>query len=47
MSDNIEFAKMFYATALAAQASNRDITIQTNGVESGYLKFTRVWLSAQ
>lgn len=46
MSENIEFAKMFYATALAAQASGRDVTIQMHDVEIGYLKFSRIWLSA-
>jgi len=46
MSDNLEFAKMFYSTALAAQASGREVNIQMRGTQSGYLKFDRIWLSA-
>ena len=44
--DNPEFARMFYSTALAAQASGRNVTIQMRGSQSGYLKFDRIWLSA-
>jgi|GEM_PF-797177 len=46
IATNPEFAKMFYSTALAAQASNRNVTIQMRGNQSGYLKFDRIWLSA-
>lgn len=46
ISENVEFAKMFYATALAAQASGRDVIIQMHDVEIGYLKFSRIWLDA-
>jgi hypothetical protein len=46
MSDNLEFAKIFYSTALAAQASGREVNIQMHGTQSGYLKFDRIWLSA-
>lgn len=46
MSTNIEFAKMLYATALAAQTSGREISIQMHGVEAGYLKISRIWLDA-
>lgn len=46
MSDNPDFAKLFYSTALAAQASGRDVTIQMRGNQSGYLKFDRIWLAA-
>ena len=40
-----EFAKLFYSTALAAQASKRSVSIQMRGSESGFLKFDRIWLS--
>jgi hypothetical protein len=46
VSDNPEFAKLFYSTALAAQASGRDITMQLRGEVGGYLKFDRIWLYA-
>lgn len=39
-----EFAKLFYSTALAAQASGRNVSIQMRGVQSGYLKVDRIWL---
>ena len=45
ISDNPEFAKLFYSTALAAQASGRPVSIQMRGVISGYLKFDRIWLA--
>ena len=45
VSDNPEFAKLFYSTALAAQASGRNISIQMRSSESGYLKFDRIWLN--
>jgi hypothetical protein len=41
-----EFAKMFYSTALSAQATNRNVGIQMRGVDSGYLGFDRIWLAA-
>jgi len=46
MDKNQEFAKAFYSTALAAQASGRKVTIQMRNVQSGYLEFDRIWLSA-
>lgn len=46
MSENPDFAKMFYSTALAAQASGRDVTIQMHGTYAGYLKISRIWLQA-
>ncbi len=46
ISDNPEFATMFYSTALAAQASGREITIQMRNTLNGYLKFDRIWLAA-
>lgn len=45
VNDNPEFAKLFYSTALAAQASKRKVTIQMRGITHGYLKFDRIWLS--
>ena len=46
VSENPEFAKMFYSTALSAQATNRNVSIQMHGTYGGYLKFDRIWLSA-
>ena len=46
VKENPEFAKLFYSTALAAQASGRDVIIQMRGNQSGYLKFDRIWLYA-
>lgn len=46
ISNNPEFAKLFYSTALTAQASGRDVTIQLRGVQSGYLQADRIWLPA-
>ncbi len=45
LSENPDFAKLFYSTALAAQASGRNIAIQMRGTKDGYLKFDRIWLS--
>lgn len=45
LSENPEFAKLFYATALAAQASKRPVQIQMRGTLSGYMKADRIWLS--
>lgn len=44
VSDNPDFAKLFYSTALAAQASGRNVNIQMRDVQNGYLKFDRIWL---
>jgi hypothetical protein len=44
ISKSPEFAKMFYATALAAQASGRNVTVQLRG-NGGYLEIDRIWLS--
>ena len=46
LSDNPEFAKLFYSTALAAQATNRQVTLLMRGNFGAYLKFDRIWLSA-
>ena len=45
ISDNPEFARMFYSTALAAQSSKRNVTVQLRGAISGYMKIDRIWLS--
>ncbi len=46
VDDNPEFAKLFYSTALAAQSTGRNITIQMRGVLNGYLIIDRIWLYA-
>lgn len=45
ITDNPEFAKLFYSTALAAQASQRNVQIQMRGTISGYMKVDRIWLA--
>lgn len=45
VSTNSEFAKLFYSTALSAQATDRNVSIQMHEVQSGYLKFDRIWLA--
>jgi hypothetical protein len=45
VSENPDFAKLFYSTALAAQASGRSVTIQMRGTHGSYLKFDRIWLN--
>ncbi len=45
ISENPEFAKLFYSTALAAQASKRNVTIQMRGTYGAYLKMDRIWLN--
>ncbi len=45
ITDSPDFAKMFYSTALAAQASKREISIQMRGTQNGYMKVDRIWLS--
>jgi len=44
IDDNPEFAKFFYSSALAAQASGRRIIVQMRGNSSGYLKIDRIWV---
>lgn len=46
ISFNPEFAKMFYSTALAAQISNREVSIQMSGSLSGYLQLNRIWINS-
>jgi hypothetical protein len=45
LSDNPDFAKLFYSTALSAQATGRSVTVQMRRIKSGYLQFDRIWLS--
>ncbi len=45
VDNNPEFAKLFYSTALAAQASGRNILIQMYGTQNGYPQFDRIWLA--
>ena len=45
VSENPDFARMLYSTALAAQASKRNITIMTPSTYIGYLKIDRIWLA--
>lgn len=44
-AENPDFAKLFYSTALAAQASGRSISMQMRGTISNYMKFDRIWLA--
>jgi hypothetical protein len=46
VADNPDVAKMFYSTALSAQATGRNIGMQMTGVSSGYLKFDRMSLAS-
>jgi len=39
-----DFAKLFYSTALSAQASGREVTIQMRGTLAGRLKVDRIWI---
>ena len=45
LTDNPDFAKLFYSTALSAQASKRNVTIQMRGTHSSYVKMDRIWLA--
>lgn len=40
-----DFAKLLYSTVLAAQSTNRLITVQMRNVDNGYMKIDRIWLS--
>lgn len=44
LSDNPDFAKLFYSTALSAQTSKRSVSIQMRGTHGGYVKMDRIWL---
>ena len=47
INDNPEFAKLFYSTALSAQAGKRNVSVQMRGTTSRYLKIDRVWLAEE
>lgn len=42
---NLDFAKMFYASALAAQAGGKTVTVQMWGSAIGYAACDRIWVS--
>ncbi|WP_335899893.1 hypothetical protein [Shewanella algae] len=44
ISENPEFAKLFYSTALSANLGQRNVSIQMRGEVAGYLKIDRIWL---
>ena len=44
LDENPSFAKLFYSTALSAQATNRQVYIQMRGTVNSYLKIDRIWL---
>jgi len=44
-SQNPDYAKMLYASLLAAQARGATITVQMWGVENGYMKLDRIWVN--
>ena len=46
ISTNPEFAKMFYSTALSAQATGRSVSVQMRNSLNGYLVLDRIWLPA-
>ena len=43
-SSGMDFAKMFYASMLTAQATGRNVTLQMWGNASGYPRCDRVWV---
>lgn len=43
-TENPEYAKMFFAAALTAQARGAAVTIQLRGTAAGYLKCDRIWV---
>lgn len=44
ISDNPDFAKMFYASVLSAQARGATVRIQMMSVIHGYLMADRIWV---
>lgn len=44
LNDTPDFAKLFYSTALSAQASGREVTIQMREALAGRLKADRIWI---
>ena len=45
LDTNPDFAKLLYSTALAAHASNKQVTMQMRSVVSGYLMVDRIWIN--
>lgn len=45
MSDNIEFGKLLYSTALTAFLSGKTVSLQMRDVEHGYLQVDRIWIN--
>lgn len=43
-SSGMDFARMFYASALSAQAGGRNVTVQMYGNASGYPRCDRIWV---
>lgn len=41
---NVEFARFFYSSILAAQARGATVHVQMRGVVSGYLVIDRIWV---
>lgn len=45
VEQNQDFAKMFYASALMAQASGKTVTVQMRGSADGYPLCDRIWVN--
>jgi predicted membrane-bound mannosyltransferase len=45
VDQNQNFAKMFYASALMAQASGKTVTVQMRGSADGYPLCDRIWVN--
>ena len=45
IDQNPEFAKLFYSTALSAQATKRNVSVQMRGQIGGFPKIDRIWLA--
>ncbi|KLN65644.1 hypothetical protein ZX61_08570 [Vibrio sp. VPAP30] len=44
ISDNPDFAKLFYSTALTALSTGKKVSVQMRGNEGGYPNIDRIWL---
>lgn len=44
LSDSPDYAKMLYASLLAAQARGSNVQVQLWGVVGGYMKIDRIWV---
>ncbi len=45
ISENPDFAKMFYATLLSAQARGASVRIQMTSTSGAYLRADRIWVA--